>query len=179
MKVLLILLLSTCLLRGAGVGGGSDEVGTSINATNATQLAIVLARAFDPLNAARDATNGLVLAGGLYDPLNAALNATNGLNTVLMAKLATNSMSLQVANYVVLGTDSVVLLSGAHTATLPTAIGIPGKVFTIKCSSVGTNAILTTLSQTIDGATKWTNTAINKFTSIISDGVNWRVIGQN
>lgn len=95
------------------------------------------------------------------------------------ASFTTNNIVSQSVNYSVLNSDSIVLISGAHTATLPTAVGIPGRTFTIKCTSSGTNGILTTLSQTIDGATKWTNTAINKFTTVISDGANWRVIGQN
>ena len=91
----------------------------------------------------------------------------------------TNNVNSQSANYSLLSTDWLVLLTGAHTATLPTAVGIGGRSYIIKCSSAGTNAILTTSSQTIDGAAKWTNTAINKFTWVISDNANWRVIGQN
>jgi len=91
----------------------------------------------------------------------------------------TNNVNSQSANYALLSTDWLVLLTGAHTATLPTAVGIGGRSYIIKCSSAGTNAILTTSSQTIDGAAKWTNTAINKFTWVISDNANWRVIGQN
>lgn len=89
----------------------------------------------------------------------------------------TNSITSQSANYAIQASDRYVLLTGAHTATLPTAVGIPGRQFTVKCSSSGTNAILTTSSQTIDGFTKWTNTAVGKFVTVISDNANWRVVG--
>lgn len=91
----------------------------------------------------------------------------------------TNNFTTQVANYNILTTDFLVFLSGARTATLPTAVGAAGKMYIIKCSSAGTNAILTTSAQTIDTFAKWTNTALNKFTWLISDGANWKVIGQN
>jgi hypothetical protein len=73
----------------------------------------------------------------------------------------------------------MVFLSGNKTATLPTAVGIAGKTFTVLCTSSGTNALLTTSSQTINGAAKWTNTAQFKFTTVISDNANWWVVGQN
>ncbi len=92
---------------------------------------------------------------------------------------ATNTITSQSANYNIATTDQFILLSGAHTATLPTAAGVAGKEYTIICSSSGTNAILTTSSQTIDGGTKWTNTAIYKAVTVVSDGANWWVVNQN
>jgi len=92
---------------------------------------------------------------------------------------STNSVTVQGANYTIAATDSFILLSAAHTATLPTAGTIPGKVFTVLCTSSGTNAILTTSNQTINGFSKYTNTAQFKFTSFLSDGTNWWVVNQN
>jgi len=121
-----------------------------------------------PIDADGTATTGAQIKT-LIDGLSPGVNITT----------FTNKVNSQSANYALLSTDYLVLLTGAHTATLPTAVGIGGKTYVIKCSSAGTNAILTTSSQTIDGAAKWTNTAVNKFTAVISDNANWWVIGQN
>lgn len=90
----------------------------------------------------------------------------------------TNAVTTQSANYNILNTDSKILLNGNLTATLPTAVGIPGKSFTIICKTAGTNGILTTASQTImgpgvTGATKWTNSVVGRSTKLTSDGANW------
>ena len=161
-----------------------DQINSAVNSTNTSRLAINLTSTFDALGAAVSSTNTTRLAANLaatFDALNAALNATNTANLTinLSPSWSTNTITTQSANYAILNTDNLILLTGAHTTTLPTAVGIPGKLFTIKCSSAGTNAILTTSSQTIDGAAKWTNTATLKYTTVISDGANWRVVGQN
>lgn len=154
--LILTFFITTLVCRGASpTVAGFDITDSSINATSGVPYLTYAVAASVAAIQSQIATQALALTIG------------------------TNSVSTQSANYAVQSSDTVVLLSGAHTATLPTAVGIPGKSFTIKCTSSGTNGILTTLSQTIDGATKWTNTAINKFTTVISDGANWRVIGQN
>lgn len=90
------------------------------------------------------------------------------------------AVTSQSANYAVLNTDSVILLNGNLTATLPTAVGIPGKSFTIICKTAGTNGILTTSAQTLLGygstaAAKWTNSVVGRSTTVMSDGANWIV----
>jgi len=122
-------------------------------------------------------TNGTVTATGTTNFLSGNLQI--GGTYYGNASQQTNNVSTQAANYPITIADSYILLSAAHSATLPTAVGIPGKVFTILCTGNGTNAILTTSAQTINGATSWTNTAQYKFTSVVSDNANWWVTGQN
>lgn len=90
-----------------------------------------------------------------------------------------NFTSAQAANYQILGSACFVRMNGNLTATLPNATTNSGVCYTIKTVTAGTNAILTLSAQTIDGATKWTNTAVGKYTTVLSDGGNWVVVGQN
>lgn len=94
--------------------------------------------------------------------------------------LLTNNVTWQVANYNILISDTFVLLSGNHTATLPdpTAAGQSGKWIYIQCSSAGTNAILRNASETLNGSsgtglTKITNTAVGKMCGLYSNRTNW------
>lgn len=84
-------------------------------------------------------------------------------------------------NYTVSSTSTVILAdaTGASlTVTLPTAIGLTGKIRTIKRLNAGANTVTvaTTSSQTIDGAT--TQVLAIQYTSVdvISDGANWSIL---
>lgn len=81
--------------------------------------------------------------------------------------------------YTALLTDELVLAdttSAAFTVTLPTAVGIGGKEFIIKCIGAKTLTVGTTSSQTIDGALTYKITANNGSITVVSDGANWRQI---
>lgn len=86
-------------------------------------------------------------------------------------------------SYSVLTTDQLVAVtdtSAARTITLPTAVGVTGKMYMIKDESgaAATNniTIATTSSQKIDGAsTRVINTNYG-FMSVYSDGANWLTI---
>lgn len=74
--------------------------------------------------------------------------------------------------------DCVILVSGNTTITLPTAVGILGKVYTIKKTDAAgtTTAIATTSSQTIDGAAAPFNITVqNQSITLISDNANWQI----
>lgn len=62
--------------------------------------------------------------------------------------------------------------SGTFTITLPTAVGITGRVYIIKVSA-GTITLATTSSQTIDGSAPGVITGINRYQST---GANWILI---
>lgn len=83
-------------------------------------------------------------------------------------------------NYTLASTSTVVLAdaSGASlTVTLPTAVGISGRVFRIKRTSSGANTvtIATSASQTIDGATTQILNVQNVSVDVISDNSNWQL----
>jgi hypothetical protein len=85
------------------------------------------------------------------------------------------------STYTALYTDEVILADatgGAFTVTLPTAVGHGGKVFTVKRTNSGANAVTvgTTSSQTIDGTTTAVLAAQYALRTVVSDGSNWQVI---
>lgn len=69
--------------------------------------------------------------------------------------------------------------TGAITVTLPSAIGISGREYTIKKIDASGNAVTlaTTLLQTIDGATTRTLAAQYDYIRVKSDGANWDIVG--
>ncbi|HEV2391072.1 MAG TPA: hypothetical protein VG146_01780 [Verrucomicrobiae bacterium] len=93
--------------------------------------------------------------------------ATNVSSTVLASS----------ADVALKGFEEYVFLAGNHTCTLGSAATNAGHSVSITCTSAGTNAILPILSQTITGASKWTNGAIYTVTKLISDGSNWQIAG--
>lgn len=71
-------------------------------------------------------------------------------------------------------TDYVYLVAGAHTVTLPTAVGNTN-LYTIKNNHTANITVNTTSSQTIDGVT--TATLIpEQSLSMISGGSNWSIV---
>jgi len=87
--------------------------------------------------------------------------------------------------YTILPTDQIIRADasgGALTVTLPTAVGVAGKVYTIKridnLASTVLVTVATTSSQTIDGATGahlWNGDTV----TVESDGANWQIIARN
>lgn len=71
--------------------------------------------------------------------------------------------------------------SATFTITLPTAVGIAGRIYTLKKIDVSANAVTvgTTSAQTIDGSTTYTLATQYKYVRVQSDGANWIVIGNN
>ncbi len=69
--------------------------------------------------------------------------------------------------------------SVAKTITLPSAIGIKGRVYTIKRSETSTanSTIATSLSQKIDGELSFLLTQSKQYITLISDGADWKIIG--
>jgi hypothetical protein len=85
------------------------------------------------------------------------------------------------ASYGIGASDQVILLNGATlTATLPTAVAVAGKTYTVKLIASATTAtIATTSSQTVDGAATYSLSAQNKYVTVVSDGAGWQVVASN
>jgi len=73
----------------------------------------------------------------------------------------------------------VVLTATTLTATLPTAVGITGRIYTIKLTASGTGVVATTSSQTIDGSTTYSLSAQYKYVTVQNNGASWNIIGNN
>lgn len=168
------LLAGSLFTPGMVTAGGFDTKGTftgdslSIQSTFGGSNTVDLSAGNIVLDAAGNLLVGSITADG------------SGL-TSMNASSVTNPITSQSANYNIQTADSVILLNGNLTATLPTAVGIPGKNFIIVCKTSGTNGILSTSGQTFLGygstaALKWTNSVVGRSTWVTSDGANWIVI---
>ena len=78
-------------------------------------------------------------------------------------------------NTTLLSTDYTANVLSAATITLPTAVGIAGRIYNIKNSSTGTVTVATFGGQTIDGGTLTLTTQYQSVT-VQSDGTNWIII---
>ncbi len=77
-----------------------------------------------------------------------------------------------IGNYI----STVNCTSGTFTTTLPTAVGISGKIYMIKNSGAGTITLATTGGQTIDGVPTL-SLAAGVSAQVISNNANWFKIG--
>ena len=95
---------------------------------------------------------------------NSKLHVNGSLSVAYVAK---------TANYTATSSDSVInCTSGTFTVTLPTAVGITGRKYTIKNSGTGVITIGTTSSQTIDGVTTQTLGTQYMSMDVVSNGAN-------
>lgn len=105
------------------------------------------------------ATNGVrILDGSLFVNAGASFGITN----------VSSNYSMLLTDYLVNGTTN------NFTVTLPTAVGVAGKVYQVKNSGTGTITINTTSSQTIDGNASGTVT-LGQYDAVtmVSDNSNW------
>lgn len=87
--------------------------------------------------------------------------------------LASVPYAAKTTTYPITNSDGIIdCTSGSFTVTLPTAVGIDGRVFIIKNSGAGTITLATTSSQTIDGAAPGT-LAAGVTIRVASTGANW------
>lgn len=75
--------------------------------------------------------------------------------------------------------NTIVLTATGQTITLPTAVGIQGRIYTIKLTASGTGTVATTSSQTIDASTTYSLSAQYKYVTVQSDNANWIIIADN
>jgi|WetSurSiteA1Bulk_404760.scaffolds.fasta_scaffold00002_74 hypothetical protein len=85
----------------------------------------------------------------------------------------TEAISTKTTTYQITTSDSTILANGTFDVTLPTAAGIPGRVFTIKNIGTGMITVKTTGGQNIDGESDMVISARYNSLSVISDGSNW------
>lgn len=78
--------------------------------------------------------------------------------------------------YTATAQDDVILCNGTFTVTLPTAVGIVGKVYHIKNNGVGTVTVDGDSSETIDGTTTKALSSQYDSISVVSDGSGWAIL---
>lgn len=95
-----------------------------------------------------------------------------GAVTFPLVSTAAATLTLDGTHFTVVGT-----LAGAQTFTLPTAVGITGRIYNIKKTGAsGTLTVDTTSSQTIDGSLTFANSTQYLSITVQSDGANWLII---
>jgi parallel beta-helix repeat protein len=120
-------------------------------------------------------------------------DAGAGITTALLLNRATAAatfggslavpLSTKTAAYTILDSDSSILAdatSAAFTVTLPTAVGRTGRIFRIKRTNSGANAVTvgTTSAQVIDGAATYSLSAQYAYVTVQSNGTNWWIIAK-
>ena len=86
----------------------------------------------------------------------------------------------KTANYTATISDYTIdCTSGTFTVTLPTAVGITGRIYVVKNSGAGSITVATTSSQTIDGSTTYTLGTQYKYVVLQSNNSAWIVTGNN
>jgi hypothetical protein len=115
-----------------------------------------------------------------------ALNGLVGINTItptstfqIAGSLSTPYTASGVNISATIAHNVIDLTATGLTATLPTAVGITGREYTIKLTEVGTGTVATTSSQTIDGSITYSLSAQYKYVTVKSTGANWIIIANN
>ena len=119
----------------------------------------------------------IVFAGVSGISLSQSTNASNEMTLSLVGNGGAPTIAYvsKSAFYTAAATDYVINATAALTVTLPTAVGIKGKTYTVKNTSLGTVTVQGTGGQTIDTAAS-VALAPNVTLRLISDGANWLVI---
>lgn len=112
------------------------------------------------------------------------INTTNPLSTFEVNGSNGQTVTTVNTNTTLNETHSIVICnngSTARTITLPSAVGISGRIYTIKRAYASTAlvTIATTLSQLVDGDTTYLLTNIREAVTIVSDGTNWKKMSTN
>jgi hypothetical protein len=109
---------------------------------------------------------------GTVNPLSTfEVNGSFGLTVTTI----TTDLTLDASHHVVICNNG----AAEKTMTLPTAVGIKGRIYIIKRDDTSTTNVIieTTSAQTIDGDLTLTLTNAKEGAILISDGVNWKKIG--
>jgi len=117
-------------------------------------------------------SNGLLVTGYL------GAGQTSPTSQLHTTSLATGYVS-KAANYTATVNDYTIEVTATTTITLPTAVGITGRIYTIKNTYSGSATVATTSSQTIDGSTTYSLSAQYKYVTVQSNGANWLIIANN
>ena len=172
------------ILPGVGMGNGVAFISSTLSVGSTGNGAA----AFDVTANVNNRSAGIFrgLAGQTVDLIQARNNGNGIVFGVSMtgnvsAANYTQALSTKTANYTLTASDSFIAANAttaAFAVTLPTAVGIAGRVYTIKKIDSTANgvSINTTSSQTIDGAATLSLSTQYAKVSVISDGANWLIL---
>jgi hypothetical protein len=116
-----------------------------------------------------------------YTQAQVGIGTTSPNSTLDVRGSQSGNIQIFTTAYTATSTDYNLIFTGssATTVTLPTAVGITGRIYCVKNASTNTSVltIATTSAQTIDGvSTQALNNPYQTLT-VISDGSNWHIMG--
>lgn len=88
---------------------------------------------------------------------------------------STVNLVTKTTTYTITADDVFIVCNGTFTVTLPTAVGITGKMYWIKNIGNGTITIDGDGSETIDGAATAVMRRLNPTVPVVSDGTGWLI----
>lgn len=109
---------------------------------------------------------------------NVGIGTTTPTSSLTVSGAIATPVASKTAAYTLVASDSVVLCnatSGAFTVTLPTAVGISGRQYSIKRVNGGINVVTVAAAsgETIDGASTTSLLTQYAVVTLVSDGANW------
>lgn len=112
------------------------------------------------------------------------LGNTNVTNVKTAGTLTANgyitAFSAKSSAYTLTAADDIVSVTGTTTITLPTAVGIAGRKYTVKNIDAATTvSISANGAETIDGAPTKLLALQYQYLTILSDGANWLIVANN
>ncbi len=128
--------------------------------------------------------NGGTEAMTILNNGNVGIGVTTPNSTLQVEGSFAAKFSAKTANYTLTSSDSVITIDasgGARTITLPTAVGVTGRQYTIKKIDTSSNAVTlaTSNAETIDGSSTIKLYGQYQYRTLISDGTNWSIIGRS
>ncbi|MES2140473.1 MAG: hypothetical protein V4511_12265 [Bacteroidota bacterium] len=98
----------------------------------------------------------------------------------LSANGYTTAFSSKSSAYTLTAVDDIVSVTGTTTITLPTAVGIAGRKYTIKNIDAATTVTVSASgAETIDGAPTKALALQYQYLTLLSDGANWLIVANN
>jgi hypothetical protein len=120
-------------------------------------------------------TSGTINSNALDAPTRAQLALAGAVSSPISTAIA-----IKTTDYTLTAADSTILVNGVtKTMTLPTAVGISGRQYTIELIAVGTTATVgTSNGQNINGGPTYSLAAQYNGVTVQSDGSQWWIISK-
>jgi hypothetical protein len=153
--------------------------GASLTSNVNSGIGIAINRSNPAVAIRNNSGPGLIVENG-----NVGIGTTAPNSKLHVAGSISTAITRKTANYTLTNADNIVICdasAGAFTISLPSAVGIAGRMYTIKKVDSSPNAVTVAPppGQTIDGAASYVLSAQWKYVTVVSDGSNWFIIANN